>query len=185
MTNLFDVLDLPRSLLIEPSAVEAAWEDVTRNDHPDVSDTERDTADANQARNVLTDPVTRLEHWLALHEIELRRDQSISPELMDLFAKLNPVLSEADAVIAKMKKASTALAKAMLAKDAAAVQLKIQELLGEIMSMKNQVIGRYGEFEKSAGAGDFTEASESLAQLKFLKKWEQQGQTRLLTLLSA
>lgn len=185
MTNLFDVLGLPRSLLVEPSAVEAAWEKVTRSDHPDVSETERDAADANQARNVLADPVTRLEHWFALHEVELRRDQSISPELMDLFAKLNPVLSEADAVIAKMKKASTALAKAMFAKDTAAVQLKIQELLGEIMSMKNQVIGRYAEFEKAAETGDFTEASESLAQLKFLKKWEQQGQARLLTLLSA
>lgn len=185
MTNLFDVLDLPRSLLIEPSSIESAWERETRSDHPDVSETDSDTVDANQARTVLTDPVSRLEHWLALHDVAPRRDQSISPELMDLFGKLNPVLSEADGLISRLEKTSSALAEAMLAKEAAAVQTKIQNALGEMMVMKQAVIGRFEEFEAAAEVGDFASASEGLAQLKFLKKWEQQGQARLLTLLSA
>ena len=183
MTNLFDVLDLPQSLLVEPSSVDSAWDRATRSQHPDVSESERDDAavsDANQARSVLSDPTSRLEHWLTLRGVEARRDQLISPELMDLFTKLNPVLTDADSVISRLQKASTALAKAMLAKEAANVQLRIQEILGKIMAMKLAVTERFEEFEK---AGDYSSASEGLGQLKFLKKWEQQGQAKLIALL--
>ena len=183
MTNYFEVLELPCSLLLEPSVVESAWEAATREDHPDISG--NDTTDANQARSVLADSVARLEHWLTLKGVEPRRDQSISPDLMDLFAKMNPILADADAVIEKLKKSSSALAKALLAKEAASAQVKIQNSLGEIMTMKQAIIEQFGEFETAGESGDHTAASEGLAQLKFLKKWEQQGQARLLTLLGA
>lgn len=183
MTNLFDVLDLRESLVLEQSEIDTAWEAAARSHHPDVTDSGQDESAAslaNQARSVLSEPAGRLEHWLALRGVEPRRDQSISAELMDLFTKVNPVLTEADSAISRLQKASTALTKAMLAKEAARVQLNIQEILGEIMAMKLAVTERFGEFEK---ATSFTEVSEGLARLKFLKKWEQQGQARLLTLL--
>lgn len=183
MTNHFEILDLPCSLLLDPSVVESAWETATREDHPDLSG--NDTTEANQARSVLGDPVTRLEHWLELRGVEARRDQTISPQLMDLFATMNPILADADSIIDRMQKASSALGKALLAKEAAAAQLKIQNSLGEIMTMKLAIIDQFGDFEAAGESGAYTASSEGLAQLKFLKKWEQQGQARLLTLLGA
>ncbi len=182
MTNYFEVLELPCSLLLDESAVESSWEAATREDHPDISG--NDTTDANQARNVIRDPVTRLEHWLALKGVESRRDQSISPDLMDLFAKLNPILTEADSIIDRLKNASSSLGKAMLAREAASIQLRIQKTLGEIMALKQSIIEQFGDYEIAGESADYTAPAEGLAQLKFLRKWEQQVQARLITLLS-
>ncbi|MEX2579809.1 MAG: hypothetical protein WD342_12195 [Verrucomicrobiales bacterium] len=186
MTNYFAVLDLPETLGLESSTIENAWQAGARKHHPDGGDeggeTER-ASELNRARATLADPTSRLEHWLALKNSPPPPDRSISPALMDLFARLNSVLADADAVTSKLKGSSTALAKAMLAKEAVAAQLAVQKMLQEIQSLKDEVTDRFEEFESDAESGSLAEASRGLAQLKFLRKWEQQGQERLLTLL--
>jgi DnaJ-domain-containing protein 1 len=52
-----------------------------------------------------------------------------------------------------------------------------------IREEKESRIARFPEFEKAASEDHFDAAVGTLAQLKFLRKWEQQCQERLLTLL--
>ena len=53
----------------------------------------------------------------------------------------------------------------------------------KIQQEKAERLDRFPEFEKKGNGGEFTEAVEVLGQLKFLRKWEQQCQERLLSLL--
>ncbi|MEM6280373.1 MAG: hypothetical protein AAF733_12905, partial [Verrucomicrobiota bacterium] len=82
------------------------------------------------------------------------------------------------------KKATTALAQALLSKEAVAAQLAIQECLGSLHSRKEEHVGEYPLFEDEAKRIEFTKAGSTLAQLKFLRKWEQQCQDRLLRLIN-
>jgi hypothetical protein len=52
-----------------------------------------------------------------------------------------------------------------------------------IREEKESRIARFPEFEKAASEDHFDAAVGTLGQLKFLRKWEQQCQERLLTLL--
>ena len=177
MRNPFALLGLPESLLLDPASVETAWRDLSREGQ-DGDETEASAL--NHARTVLADPVSRLAAWLEVMAPGLAPDRAIAPSLMDLFSKIGPVLATTDAVLARHRKATTALARAMLAKEAIAAQLAVQDLLPQIQSLKTALTDRFGEFE----AGDFKAASRALGQLKFLKRWEEQCRERLLALIA-
>lgn len=174
MTNFFTILEIPVSLSPDPERIESSWREKAK---------ESGEADLHEARAVLADPVRRLDHWLALQNVEPERGSSIDPEMMDLFSRLHSVLAEADRVISGLKEASTALTRALLSKEAIAAQLAIQECMKTVREEKDLRIERYSSFENSAGKGKFDGAVATLGQLKFLQKWEQQCQERLLTLL--
>lgn len=174
MSNLFAILDLPESLILESGDIEASWREKTRAG---------ESGELHEARATLTDPVRRLEHWLQLRKVEAPRGSSMPPRMMDLFSQIHGVLSETDAVITKLKSSTTALMRAVITKSAVQAQLKLQECMQQIQQEKAARLDRFAEFEKSGDAGEFAGAVEVLGQLKFLRKWEQQCQERLLSLL--
>ena len=169
MTNPFARLGLPESLLLDPASVEDAWRDLRRDGKTD----EEAEASGNRARTLLSDPVSRLAAWLDLKAPDAAPDRAVAPELMDLFANIGPVLASTDTLLARHRKATTALARAVLAKEAVAAQLGVQGLPE-----------RFPEFERDAASGEFAGSLRALGQLKFLKRWEEQCRERLLALLS-
>lgn len=181
MTNPFAILGLPESLLLDPASIESAWREQTR----DVSTSGDESApDQNRARALLTDPVTRLAAWLEVKAPSIIPDRAIAPALMDLFAKIGPVLNQTDSLLARHRQATTALARALLTKDAIAAQLAVQEMLQQIQAAKATYLDRFADFEEAAGHEDFTAAAAAVGPLKFLKKWEEQCRERLLALIS-
>jgi len=120
MTNFFALLGLPESLGLDPVAVERSWREKSRSlgGTPDRSDPDIDHPDLNQARTTLADPALRLAHWLALRAPEAPADRRIDPALMDLFSTISPVLAKTDQLLARHRRATTALAKAMLTREA-------------------------------------------------------------------
>lgn len=180
MTSLFSVLGLPENLSIEPSEVDSAWQALTRESAE--VEASKD-AEVHRARAVLSDPALRLEHWLELHEVELSRGSSIEPGLMDLFSKIHAALEAADSVYRRHREATTTLGKALLSKEAVQAQLSVQECLASIQGKKSESTERFSDFESEGEQGTFTSAEAALGQLKFLKKWEQQCQERLLQLI--
>ncbi|NRB72918.1 MAG: hypothetical protein HRU46_01030 [Verrucomicrobiales bacterium] len=185
MTNCFAILGLSESLTLDPGDIESSWQAATREEHPDSSPgtEENRAAELNQARATLSLPVERLGHWLQLKLGEFEPNRSIDPELMDLFASIHSALESADSVISRHQKSTTALTKALLAKEAVNAQLAIQEQMAGIHSLKQSIIDSFPDLEKAGESGDFEEAKRNLGQLKFLTKWEQQCQSRLLSLL--
>jgi hypothetical protein len=103
---------------------------------------------------------------------------------MDLFSKIGPVLNQTDALLARHRQATTALARALLTKEAIASQLAVQDLLQQIQSAKATSLDRFAEFEEAGQAGDFAAAAAALGPLKFLKRWEEQCRERLLALIA-
>ncbi|HRQ87484.1 MAG TPA: hypothetical protein PLA50_01715 [Bacteroidia bacterium] len=182
MTNPFALLGFPTALTLAPAEIDAAWREGSRSGQ---DEDEAISSARNEARTVLSDPVGRLAAWLGIKAPSRPQDNAIAPELMDLFAKIGPVLASTDGLLARHRRATTALARAMLAKEAVAAQLAVQGLLREIQPLKSALIDRFPEFEALAESGDFEEAGRCLVQLKFLKRWESQCQERLLTLLAA
>ncbi len=180
MTNPFARLGLPESLLLDPASVEDAWRDLRRDGKTD----EEAEASGNRARTLLSDPVSRLAAWLDLKAPDAAPDRAVAPELMDLFANIGPVLASTDTLLARHRKATTALARAVLAKEAVAAQLGVQGLLQEIQPLKAALTERFPEFERDAASGEFAGSLRALGQLKFLKRWEEQCRERLLALLS-
>ncbi len=180
MTNPFAILGLPESLVLDPVVIETAWRDLHRDGRDHAGDT---ASDRNVARAILTDPVDRLACWLGRVDPDGEPERGISANLMDLFARIGPVLTTIDALLTKHRKATTALARAVLAKEAVAAQLAIQTLLQEIQPMKGALTDRFAEFEERARSGDCREAQRALGELKFLKRWEEQCRERLLALL--
>ncbi len=181
MTNPFALLGLPESLLLDPALVEEAWRSLTRDDG---AAAEAEAAARNQARVILLDPVSRLAAWLDLVTPPGAVERAIAPALMDLFAKIGPVLASTDALLARHRKSGTALARALLTKEAVAAQLAVQGLLQEIQPLKAALTERFPEFEAAAASGEFGEARRALGQLKFLRRWEEQCRERLLALLA-
>ncbi len=185
MTNFFAILGLAETLVLDPSDVESSWQAATREEHPDhhSNDGESRAADLNRSRAVLSSPVERLDHWLRLKLGEFEPNRTIDPQLMDLFTSIHSSLETADSVISRHQKASTALTRALLAKEAVEAQLSIQNQMGQVHQMKEALIENFPQLERNAEAGDFENAKRNLGQLKFLAKWEQQCQARLLSLL--
>ena len=181
MTNPFAILGLPESLLLDPAAIESSWREHHR-DHEAAST--GDASDHNRARALLSDPVSCLAAWLEVKAPEIAPDRSIPPALMDLFAKIGPVLARTDALLARHRQATTALARALLTKDCITAQLEVQALLQEIQPVKATFLDRFAAFEKAAEHEDFAAAAAALGPLKFLKKWEEQCRERLLALIA-
>jgi hypothetical protein len=181
MTNYYALLSLPESLSPDPSAIEESWRAMSRTAAG--GDAGGD-AGLNEARATLSDPVSRLAHWLALRSPEGTADRSIDPVLMDLFSQISPAIESADALLTRHRKATTSLARAVLTREAIAAQLKIQSLLQKIQPLRESILNEFEEFEADAATGDFRKAFKALGQLKFLKRWEEQCRERLLSLIS-
>lgn len=182
MTDPFALLGLHRSPCLDPGDVERAWREWNREARDGGTDAE--AAALNEARARLIDPVSRLAAWLDLVDPGGEPERGISPGLMDLFTKIGPVLASTDALLARHRQASTAIARALLAKEAVAAQLAVQALLQEIQPLKNALTDRFPEFEATATTGGLAGARRALGHLKFLRRWEEQCRERLLALLA-
>lgn len=179
MTSYFALLGLPETLILEAASVEDSWRTLTRNEPSGSLE-----PDLNRARATLLDPVTRLAHWLELRAPDARVDRTIEPALMDLFSEIGPVIKTTDDLLNRHRKATTALARAVLTREAIAAQLRIQQLLQRLQALKTSLIERFDAIEAAVGNGCFDEATKSLGQLKFLSRWEEQCRERLLSLIA-
>ena len=184
--NFFSILGLPETLDLGQAEIDEGWDRSTRAKHSDDEKDEKRSEAVSQihkARAVLSDPVSRLEHWLMLKDPEHTSNHSLSPELMDLFGEIQPSIEKADEVLAKHRKSTTALAKALLTKEAIDAQLAIQGCMQKIRPLKEKSVESFPALEEDGRNGDFESAGLTLNRLKFLRKWEQQCQERLLALL--
>lgn len=180
MTNPFALLGLPVSLELETAAIEEAWRQAIRQQE---SEGGEDASELHASRSQLVDPVSRLEAWLEVKDPGGELDRAIAPELMDLFAKMGPALASADQVLSRHRQASTALVRALLAKECISAQLAVQGLMQEVLALKSGLLTRFAAFEAASVQGSFAEARRALGQLRFLSRWEAQCRERLLALL--
>ncbi len=178
--DAFASLGLPRRLALSLDEIEARWRELSREAHPDAATGNADhAAEINRAYEVLRNAGSRLRHWLELNGVDIPRNASIDEDLMTQFGEVGAVIASADAFLIKKKAASSAIARALLSDEEFTVQKAIQ---GRMADLKGQIEGIAGQFD--AFEEDHSAALRGLEKLRFLEKWFQQCQERLVGLMS-
>ena len=103
----------------------------------------------------------------------------MSDELMDLFAGVGGALQAADGLITKRQATTTAVARALLAKEEVAVQRALMGAGGQLMARRQQVEGGLAEI----GLEERAQLVEAWHELSFLEKWQRQVQERMAGLI--
>jgi hypothetical protein len=174
MVNYFQLLALPAQPHLAAETLRAAFQQA------------RATAGlSSEAQQLLQEawqklerPSTRLAHLLALHGGTAPRGATISEPMVKLFSEMTPALQAADTLIAKKSQTSSALAKALLAKQSLQLEGQLQDLGGAVMELCNQEETALEQWD-GKDLGTLSAAQQAFA---FLEKWDLQLQARRLAL---
>ncbi len=179
--DYFALLGLPRQADLAEGEIQARYHERIAECHPDRASTEEErgefsqrSSELNQAWNTLRNPVTRVRHLLSLIAPDLERDASLSQDLMELFAETGQALQAADAFLAQKRKATSALARALLAEQEMEVQEGLQDALGKVTQAGEALDLSVREPQELRGLH---------TQLSFLDRWQRQLNEKLLLLL--
>ena len=130
--DFFARLGEPRRPWLDPERVKETFHRLSRTEHPDqLAGEDADFARLNAAQAVLRESRARLRHLLELEypNVRLSGPASVPAGLADLFVDVHGSLREADGVLAKKAAASSALARALLAREELAVREKVENHL--------------------------------------------------------
>jgi DnaJ-class molecular chaperone len=195
--DYFGILELGRKAALEEEVLRKAFHEAGKAVHPDAasapldpdatvgrglslhaSERQGDFEVVGEAYGVLRDPGKRLKHLLGLEfpEEEIGGGRGmVSGDLLDLFGRAGEVLQGADEVLRKKAAATTALGKAMLAKEEIAAQQAVQEVGFEIDALRRAEEERLLEFDGLL-ARDREAAlllgTEMVRRFGFLTKWQ-------------
>ena len=172
----FAALGLERAAALDEAQVRERFHELSREAHPDTHGGDGEAfAAINEAQRVLSSPSARLRHLLELQFGTRPAAAVISDSLMDLFAGVGGAISAADAVIAKVAAATTAVAKALLAPQELAAQQSLMEAGGQLVTRRREIEDRL----EALSVDDRDALLEAWHELAFLEKWQRQVQGRM------
>ena len=149
--DFFALLSEPRRPWLDAEQVKETFHRLSRTEHPDQQAAQQDAdfARLNQAQATLRDDKLRLRHLLELEypEVKLSGPSSVPPGLTDLFMPVHGLLTESDALLAKKAGASSALAKALLAREEFAAREKVEALLEQLDASHGAVLEELQAFD--------------------------------------
>lgn len=185
--DFFALLGEPRRPWLDPEDIKEKFHELSRTAHPDQQTENRtDFARLNQAQTVLRDPKARLRHLLELEfpHVRLSGPASVPRELADLFAPIHGLLQAIDALLAKKTAASSALAKALLAREEFSLREKAEARLEELESFHAAAVAELQAFdaewkERLHDAGRLHDFYQRFA---YLSRWSGQTRERLFEL---
>lgn len=141
MIDYFALLDLPREPWLDPASLKDAYYRKTLQTHPDTAgpgESKRGFAELNEAYQVLGDPKRRLHHLLELEGCApSSRDQTVPPELHDLFPAIGALSPRASLLQEKMKAASNALSRSLLKPQILELQKETRDLREKIQAVSD------------------------------------------------
>ena len=188
--DFFALLDEERRPWLDPERVKDTFHRLSRTEHPDqaVVEEDADFARLNQAQATLRDPKARLRHLLELEypEVRLAGPSNVPPTLADLFVDIHEHLRAADAVLAKKAAASSALARALLAREELAVREGLEPVLDRLAELEAAAKEELQVFDARWCDARPTDAAATLrdfyARFAYLARWTEQGRERLFQL---
>ncbi len=187
--DFFALLGEPRRPWLDPEALKETFHRLSRTAHPDQQGTEdADFARLNQAQATLRESKTRLRHLLELEhpEIKLSGPSNVPAALADLFVGVHGLLAEADAVLTKKAAASSALAKALLAREEFAAREKVEHVLKQLDALQADATAALQAFDALWTAARPPDAATTLLGLyrrfAYLSRWSEQLRERLFQL---
>ena len=188
--DCFALLGEPRRPWLDPEAVKETFHRLSRTEHPDqaAAEADADFARLNTAQATLRDPKLRLRHLLELEcpEVKLAGPSNVPAGLADRFVSVHGLLRETDTLLAKKAGASSALAKALLAREEHAAREKLEAALEELGTLLEAAEGELQGFDALWTAARPPDAATTLLGLyqrfSYLSRWTEQGRERLFQL---
>lgn len=187
--DAFAQLGMPRQASMEEGSLRLAYVAHSRTAHPDHGGSEDQASAVNAAYETLKVPEKRLKHLLELVAPSgsvAWRTVPLDESMTDLFMALGAALNSSASTLAKKERASTALARAVLAGEVLHQREEL-ERLGFLMEEKRV------EMEQSLPAldarlaapdeGTWQELAAIQARFAYLAKWHAQVRERLLALM--
>lgn len=171
--NCFAVLGLEPAPAVD-------LDDLQRRYHDRLKSAPEDEAGLHRAFETLRDPVKRLSHLLILAGAEPVRSGALPGAMMDLFSRLAPQLQGSAKLLEELRRASSALSRALLAAREVDAQKELQGSLAEVNRLRGEIL----ELLPRVPAGDLEAIRRCHSQLAFLEKWRAQVQELLLQFLS-
>jgi len=179
--DAFEILGIPRTLVISEDELRAAFREAGKQAHPDAGGSDADFAVLQQAFATLSSPSKRLKHWLTLRGEAGDDRGSISPELMDLFGKVGAAMQQADAILRKRGEARSALVLAMLEGETQVCREGVEGAIAGVDEAIARLVKTFPEIE--SGGLSAQAAAQQVRNLAFLEKWRANLQERFARLV--
>lgn len=168
--NHFAQLHLPVSLTLKEEELRSAYQLAAKNAHPDQGGSKEQSAQINQSYQIILSPAKRLKHWLELHGVEGDARGTISHDLLETFTAVNALCEKVDAFLKQKKSIQTALALAILEKQALPLQEKISIHISELQLLIEKQSFPFHDWQNT-GELDPKDAWQCVRNLSFLEKW--------------
>ncbi len=176
--DYFAVLGQEHRAELDVDALRETFQRLSRECHPDVGGELAEFEKINRAQSVLSDPVSRLRH---LYELEfgefLPSSGSFTEQAMGLFTAVGAAIADADAYLKRKSAATTAISRALIARDQEDIQRAVMRSCGEVRARREELLLSLADIDMNlvVDRNQGRELAEGLCrELSFLSKWERQ-----------
>lgn len=174
--NHYATLGLPVSVAIDLDRLEKSYRDLSKTRHPDQGGSAEAFQTLTTAREVLTQPVSRLRHFLSLKGHTNDSRGSLGAEISELFQPIAETLQSADTLIGTLEKAQTQLQKALLQADVISTQQAIGQRQNQLTDLQGNLL------DQASDETPLEQLAQITRDLAFLQKWQSQLQSRFAQL---
>jgi curved DNA-binding protein CbpA len=179
MTDFFALLDQARAPWLDPAALKEIFRRKTLEQHPDAiaSGSESRFAELNEAYQVLQNPKRRLHHLLSLEGCAPSANQTVPPELQELFLDLGTLRQQADLLLEKTRMASNALSQSLLKPETLALQRDLDAAREKIRSLLDAATEELSEINSrwvSDRDAQIVRLSNLYLKFAYLGRWSDQ-----------
>ncbi|MCB1224570.1 MAG: hypothetical protein KDK99_02055 [Verrucomicrobiales bacterium] len=187
-TDYFSLLGLPRQAALDEEALTQAHHAAGRSLQAAAAPDAAASMQLNEARDVLSQPDSRLRHLLELESADGEaawRTVPLPEELMGLFLQLGPLLQEVDAFAKKKQAASSALARALLAGEEMRLRERVEDLAPALEAAWQPLIAELTQIDalRAQAAPDALERMALLsARMAYLRRWSSQQREAFMKL---
>jgi curved DNA-binding protein CbpA len=189
IVDCFAVLGLGRAAALDEQTLQRAYSERSRAAHPDHGGSEALAYRVNAAYETLRHPHNRLKHLVELgapEEARKWRTVALDETMMALFSEIGTVMELTGKFIERKTKASSALAKALLAPEEMRHRESLERVAIEIQDRMNRMEDQLPSLD-AALANHQSEAWKQVAEMQarfaYLAKWQAQIRERLLALM--
>ena len=168
----FEVMGLPRQAELADQALQARYDALSKERHPDAGGSAEAFEQLQKAHRILRSPRQRL---VALMGGEPERGM-IPAGLMEFFPKVASWVEEAEGLIKQHDQATSALTKAMAAAKIPELQGRGQTLFSKIEAMRDAELAQLSGFDQHGVATSQEAMAEVWRALGFIERWLQQVQ---------
>ena len=171
MTDYFALLEQPRVPWLDPATLKEIFHRKTLEQHPDSAQgAEAGFTELNEAYQVLQDPKRRLHHLLSLENRVPSPNQTVPPDLEELFLQIGATNQNATPLLEKARNASNPLTKSLLKSDMVAAQNKVAALRDQV----RELVGAAETRLRQTSAEQIDEISVLYQRFAYLSRWSAQ-----------